>query len=528
MSPWDTSSESPVPQAVKAAVDLMRARFGENLTVTTIAAHCGVAERTLNEQFRRFLDVSPGRYLHRLRLMEARECLLAEASTGISVTEVALRCGFRHFGRFAQQYRDAFGESPSETLRHSRSRTAQQGGGAWLSTRRRMRTRPIVIVRPPGYPTREQHLGTVAEAIAEDIAGSLYEIGSIHTKFEPVARDLPRRSNGGDEEGYLLLGSIMPGESDLRIALRLVERATGKLVWSEAIRGRSGSWKPVSRREVERLRQHLVGRIIDHEIERAGQTPSLDRDAHGQAMHALGLVFRSRPDATRRALEMLYPCMERDPDDALITALSAWAHAQLVMYNDSSSPAGDRASAIELNRRAAVLDEGNPLALTARSAVHTMAGEFDDAVALVSRAIELDPTSGWAWGRAAWLSAYEGNYHRAIMQFRRALRTHAPAGIRANALVGLGTARFGLGDYITAAKCLQRAMHENPGMWWANRSLSVSLARIGEHRRASKALDRLRRQSPGLTVGAVMKSVPFEKRFLNQIGEGLDELGLPP
>jgi tetratricopeptide (TPR) repeat protein len=444
------------------------------------------------------------------------------------VTEVAQRCGFRHFGRFAHQYRDAFGETPSETLRHSRSRAGQQGGGDSLSTRRRKRTRPIVIVRPPDYPIREPYLGTVASAIAEEIAGALCEIGSIQTKFDSVAHDLPRKFNGKDEAVYLLLGSIMPGESDLRIALRLVERATGKLVWSEAIRGRSRSWKPVSRSVVEHLRKNLVGRVIDHEIERAGLTPSLDRDTHGQAMHALGLVFRSRPDATRHALEMLYPCMERDPDDALITALTAWAHAQLVMYNDSSSPAGDRASAIALNRRAAVLDEGNPFALTARSAVHTMSGEFDDAVALVSRALELDPTSGWAWGRAAWLSAYAGSYRRAIVQFRRALRTHAPAGIRANALVGLGTVRFGLGDYTTAAKCLQRAMHENPGMWWANRSLSVSLARIGEHRRARKALDRLRRHSPGLTVDAVIKSVPFEKRFLTQIGEGLDELGLPP
>jgi hypothetical protein len=32
---------------------------------------------------------------------------------------VASRWGFMHFGRFAQQYRQLFGEAPSQTLRLS-------------------------------------------------------------------------------------------------------------------------------------------------------------------------------------------------------------------------------------------------------------------------------------------------------------------------------------------------------------------------------------------------------------------------
>ncbi|WP_094783336.1 helix-turn-helix domain-containing protein [Paraburkholderia ribeironis] len=45
---------------------------------------------------------------------------LAVANT--SVTDVALRLGFAHVGRFSADYRAAFGEPPAATLRRYRQR----------------------------------------------------------------------------------------------------------------------------------------------------------------------------------------------------------------------------------------------------------------------------------------------------------------------------------------------------------------------------------------------------------------------
>jgi AraC family ethanolamine operon transcriptional activator len=69
--------------------------------------------------FRAVRDTTPHRYLHALRLNGAREALLASDADEETVTRVALRFGFRELGRFAVEYRAAFGESPSETLRHA-------------------------------------------------------------------------------------------------------------------------------------------------------------------------------------------------------------------------------------------------------------------------------------------------------------------------------------------------------------------------------------------------------------------------
>ena len=85
-------------------------------------------ERTLNEHFRSFLDISPMRYFRLLRLSAAREALLT-GRPGTSFTEVAKSYEFNHFGRFSAQYRHAFGEAPSETLKRARAARLAKGEG---------------------------------------------------------------------------------------------------------------------------------------------------------------------------------------------------------------------------------------------------------------------------------------------------------------------------------------------------------------------------------------------------------------
>ncbi|XPP27808.1 MAG: AraC family transcriptional regulator [Leucobacter sp.] len=82
-----------------------------------IAEQLRVPLRTLQENVQRELGMSLAEALRRNRLRAARSMLLQADPTRCSVTEIAMRCGFRHLGRFSVEYREAFGEKPSETLR---------------------------------------------------------------------------------------------------------------------------------------------------------------------------------------------------------------------------------------------------------------------------------------------------------------------------------------------------------------------------------------------------------------------------
>jgi len=85
-------------------------------TVVDICASLGVSERTLQYAIREHIGVSPSAYLRQCRLNRVRETLASSDPQSITVTQAAMRLGFLHMSRFAGDYQQMFGETPSVTL----------------------------------------------------------------------------------------------------------------------------------------------------------------------------------------------------------------------------------------------------------------------------------------------------------------------------------------------------------------------------------------------------------------------------
>jgi len=90
-----------------------------NSSVAELCAAYEVPRRTLNRAFQNALGMGPATYLRRVRLNGARRALQRRSARSAAVRDVALEFGFWHLGRFAEQYKELFGESPHETLRHA-------------------------------------------------------------------------------------------------------------------------------------------------------------------------------------------------------------------------------------------------------------------------------------------------------------------------------------------------------------------------------------------------------------------------
>lgn len=104
--------------AVQQAIDLMRSYPESEWTTAALARATGVSARALQKAFAKAGEPPPMTYLRHLRLQRVRAELADASRTRPSaVTTVASRWGFVHLGRFAQQYRQLFGEHPSQTLR---------------------------------------------------------------------------------------------------------------------------------------------------------------------------------------------------------------------------------------------------------------------------------------------------------------------------------------------------------------------------------------------------------------------------
>ena len=95
----------------------MEEHADQALTPQQLARVGFVSVRTLHAAFQQQLGVSPMGYLRRIRLDRVRSELVQCDPFETRVTDVAMRWGFFHQSRFAQQYRERFGELPSLTLR---------------------------------------------------------------------------------------------------------------------------------------------------------------------------------------------------------------------------------------------------------------------------------------------------------------------------------------------------------------------------------------------------------------------------
>jgi transcriptional regulator GlxA family with amidase domain len=103
-----------VPDAFARAVGYIERHLAGEIGLEDIASAAFCSPRTLARAFKQAGEVSPIRYVHRLRLARIRAQLLSPAAGG-NVAEIAFAWGYRHLGEFNRQYRAAFCETPSQT-----------------------------------------------------------------------------------------------------------------------------------------------------------------------------------------------------------------------------------------------------------------------------------------------------------------------------------------------------------------------------------------------------------------------------
>ena len=109
-------------QIVRRSEDYLSAHIDLPVAVMELCDAANVSERTLRNAYQSILGISPNTYVKVRRLQKARWQLVQATTDTATVTAIAHSSGFCHLGHFSQDYRNFFGESPSQTLATSRGR----------------------------------------------------------------------------------------------------------------------------------------------------------------------------------------------------------------------------------------------------------------------------------------------------------------------------------------------------------------------------------------------------------------------
>ncbi len=501
-------SRQPLPRDVKQALHRLDDEPGRAWTTRALAEACGVAPRTLQKHFRRFLGRAPLRYAHDLRFDRARQELL-RSPRGSSVTEIATRLGFSHLGRFAAEYRRRYGETPSATLMRSRSDVHEQPP--------RVAPLPIAIERPSIAVLPFVLAGADAHrfaGMAEDIAASLLRLRWLRIVGPAAAQ-------------YQLRGVIRSdGGPLLRATVVLVEAASGRALWADRWEGNSGDAFGFIDRAAARITRAVGPAMRNAEIDRASREDPARRSAWALTMRALPLVLGSAADAQGLALELLEQAMELAPKDPLPMALASWCRGLRGCVHLAPRRDEEMRAARELAASAAALRTGDALTEALLAAGYAMAHDLPRAAIHVERALDIDGGSAWAWGRGGLVSLFNGKTEEALERLRIARGLASGDPMNSFFSAGIGTAHLQDARFDEAILWLSHAIAESPTAIWINFLLTSSYALASRREEARRSLAEWSRTYPDVTISEIRTGMPFSTQLLDRISEGLESAGM--
>jgi AraC-like DNA-binding protein/Flp pilus assembly protein TadD len=508
----EPGSQRLLPHHVRRALAFMHGNMAERITLAELTSACGVSERTLLKQFQRFLGLPPLGYLRRLRLNAVRS-ELTKPGNGEPIADIAARCGFSHLGRFAAEYRRQFNETPSTT--RQRARASGAGSGENIAVSRPCRERPSLLILPLRTETLRESLE--ARDLGERLAAALSRTQAASVRLAHpshcVAMKAPQPRNAGNE--YCLLGRLIQLDERLRVILRLVDVAADRHLWGDSFDGSVNDPFELQDRVVEAVLCGVVSHITDAEIERVNNRDPGDLTARDLAMRALPLIFNANATDARKAATILHRAVAMDPTDALATALLGYSQVSLVLFYGTESPAAGLDAGARLLQRAVLLDNSDPLVLVACGGLAHWLRQFNEADALLTRALAMDPTSAWAWERygyslrpclsskakdgGAQLSRLEAA-DRAIAAIQWSLQLRGRGISRSNCFHGIASAHVMAGRWEDASVWMHRALAENSDGAWIHRNMFSVAFKSGDHGSMTRSVEHMRRAYPHLTV----------------------------
>ena len=503
----EVSSNGPPPRSIRRALDAMRSNMGHDWTAAGLAAAADVSSRTLQRQFRNFLGKPPHVVLRNIRFEWARRKLL-QGLRDEKVRDVALTCGLPHFGRFAREYRRRYGETPSQTVRRQAIFTKALVPRPSFISFGRNRTK---IALHPIDSTSEN--AEAARHIADELATALTRAGI------SVVRQPAR---------YALTGAIRGSDRQTSLTLRLIEAETGRHLWAHRCSPALGSDSVLDQHLATRIVAALQPHLRLAEINRALQRPDVDLSSHDLTLRALPGVLSLDGKGNARALDLLERARERDPGNALATALAAWAYGQRLVYHLTENPNEERARGLDLARKAQAL-AGDATVLAILGNALTLLKDLETADLVIRTALAFDGSSAWAWSRSGWIDLYKGNAESAIERLKIALDLAPHDPLAFNSMIGIGCANFHAGRYSEAVRWQERALSAHPSAAWIHRTLCSAYALSGAAPEARRSLTALREEYPELTVSDVQSGMPpLPQTYRGLVADALHSVGLPP
>jgi TolB-like protein len=358
--------------------------------------------------------------------------------------------------------------------------------------------KPSIAVLPfenlTGDPTRDYF----ADGMVEEIITSLSRIRWLFviarsSSFTYKGQNVDVRQIGRElGVRYLLEGSVRRDAGLVRIAAQLIDTTTGVHIWGDRFDGQLEDSFALQDKVAFEVAGIIEVSLTTAEAERVIRRPAADPSACDLYLRAMTLSWAWSRESTRAALDLLTRAIRRDPNYGPALALASACQTNLHLGRWTDDPEVSRREATDLARRALRCAGGDAVVLGYAALTLGYFGEdIGASIALVDRALTLNPSFALGWGTQAWLKVWAGQPESALIDFATALRL-SPREIASNWLFGSGIACFFVHRFAEAEAMLLRSLQGQPNWPPTYRFLAACYAHMGQLAAAHEAIEKLR------------------------------------
>ena len=294
---------------------------------------------------------------------------------------------------------------------------------------------------------------------------------------------------------YVLEGSVRKAGNRVRITGQLIDAITGAHLWAEHFDGFLENVFELQDSVAISVCGVIEPALQAAEIRRSENRPTNDLAAYDLYLRSLALTFAWERSSVIRAIDLLERAIQRDPQYGPALALEAMCYQNLHINGWSKAEDADYRLSVDLARRALRVAGDDPIVLsTAAHALGYFEENINPAIALIERALELNPSSATSWYRSGTLRLWAGQPELAIQHFETSLRLNPRRS--GPGLFGIGLGHFFARRFDKAAELLLQSMQETPNWAPTYRFLASCYAHMDRLDDGRKMVERLRSITP--------------------------------
>jgi TolB-like protein/Flp pilus assembly protein TadD len=376
-----------------------------------------------------------------------------------------------------------------------------------------------------------------ADGIVEDIITALCHIRWLfviarNSSFAYKGRTVDVKQVGRElGVRYVLEGGVRKAARRVRITAQLVDAATGAHLWADHFDGSVEDIFDLQDQVTASVVGAISPKLEQAEIERAKRKPTESLDAYDYFLRGLASTHRMTRESVSEALQLFAKATELDSDFASPHGVAAFCYVVRKINGWTTDRTHEVADAARLASRAAQLGKDDAVALTFGGlALGYVVGDLEGAVALIDRALVLNPNLATAWYASGTVRAFRGGEpDLAIEHLQRAMRL-SPFDPFMFTMQGVTAfAHFFAGRYDEASSWAEKAFWERPNILATLRIAAVSNAFAGRLDEAQRAVARALELDPDMRLSNLKDRIGTFRRpeDFAKYADGLRRAGLP-